>query len=239
MTTLISNKLTLIIIIFTIIIVLVVSIILLNVFNHGHPLMTKYTVTNTSSGQSRATTNISIVGENHTYRLAVEELKKILEEARDAYLNALRKNEAWTIFISEPYSNFSKTFILNTTIVNETILLIDHTAYNYIIIHIYNAESKIDFMPQRIKVNNIFIELLPRNNSITYTGIIPYNYLVKYRCKTYRVSFSSIGFIETSYHLTVSTDKIDDNIYKVKITVTKKLGNTAYVSVAWLILVKN
>ncbi len=238
MTTLISNKLTLIIII-TIIIVLVVSIILLDVFNYGHPLTTKYTVTNTSSGQSRAATNISIVGENHTYRLAVEELKKILEEARNTYLNALRKNETWTIFISKPYSNFSKTFILNTTIVNETTLLIDHTAYNYIIIHIYDAESKIDFMPQRIKVNNILIELLPRNNSITYTGIIPHNYLVKHRCKTYRVSFSSIGFTEASYHLTVSTDKIDDNLYKVKMTVTKKLGNTAYISVAWLILVKN
>ena len=238
MITLISNKLTLIII-FTIIIILVVPIILLNVFNQGHPPTTKYAVTNTSSGQSSAATNISIVSENHTYRLAIKELKKILEEARDAYLNALRKNETWTIFIYKPYSNLSKTFILNTTIVNETTLLIDHIVYNYIIIHIYDAESKIDFMPQGIKFNNIFIELLPRNNSITYTGIVPYNYLVNYRGKTYRVSFSSIGFIEASYHLTVSTDKIDDNIYKVKITVTKKLGNTAHISVAWLILVKN
>jgi len=230
--TLISNKLFLI---FTIIIILVVSTTLLYIFNHEHPLTTTHIVINTNTG----TTSNAITIKDHTYKLAVKELKNILEEAKGIYLNALKKNKTWKILIYEPYSNFSKMFILNTTIVNETTLSVGHMVYKYIVVHVYDAESKLNFMPQRIRVNSILVELLPRNKSITYTGIAPYDYLVSYGSKTYRVSFSSIGFVETSYYLTVSADKVSNNMYKVKITVARELGNTAYVNVAWLILMRN
>lgn len=66
-----------------------------------------------------------------------------------------------------------------------------------------------------MQVNSVLVELLPRNTPVTYSGKIPYNYLVSYGNKTYRVSFYSTDFPETSYYLTVATDKISDNMYKV------------------------
>lgn len=229
MTILISNKLFLIFIITIILAVLIAA--LLYVSDHEHSLITMHTVTNTTSN---ATTI-----ESHTYKLSVKELKNILEEAKEIYLRALKKNETWRIMFYKPYSNFSKTFILNATIVNETTLLAGHTFYKYIVVHIYDAESKLNFTPQRIQVNSILVELLPKNNSITYTGIVPYDYLVTYGSKTYRVSFSSIGFVEASHYLTVSADKVNNDMYKVKITVARELGNTAHVNVVWLILIRN
>ncbi len=240
---LISNKLSLI---FTVIIIFVVSTALLYAFDRNHFLTTTRTITNTNTSFQSAcsekpanTTNNVITIKDHVYKLAVKELKNILEEAKDIYLNAVKKNETWKILIYEPYSNFSKILILNTTIVNETTLLVGHTVYKYIVVHVYEAESKLSFMPQRIRVNGILVELLPRNKSITYTGIVPYDYLVSYKCKKYRVSFSSIGFVEATHYLIVSTDKISDNIYKVKITIARELGSTAYANVAWFILTRN
>lgn len=263
MTILISNKLFLIFIIT--IILAVPTAALLHVFNHKHLIITMHNIvtnTNTSfqntSGKlskthinaektdytplhganTDTTSNVTTI-ESHTYKLAVKELKNILEEAKEIYLRALKKNETWRIMFYKPYSNFSKMFILNATIVNETTLLVGHTVYRYIIVHVYDAKSKLNFMPQRIQVNSILVELLPRNNSITYTGIVPYEYLVTYEGKTCKVLFSSIGFVEASYYLTVSADKINNNMYKVKITVARELGNTAYVNVVWLILIRN
>ncbi|AAL82121.1 hypothetical protein PFDSM3638_10065 [Pyrococcus furiosus DSM 3638] len=219
----ISKKLSLV---FTIILVLAV---LVYISNHEHPS----TTTNNTNPQSNAFTI-----ENRTYKLATKEFSNILKEAKDLYLNVLKMNETWKILIYEPYSNFSKTFILNTTILNETTLLIDHAVYKYVVVHVYNAESKFNFMPQRIHVDDLLIELLPRNKSVTYTGVISYNYRISYGNETYETSFSSIGFIEASYYLTVSTNKVSDNIYQVKITTARKIGNTAYINVAWIILIK-
>jgi len=239
-TILISNKLVLI---SAIIIVSVVSTTLLYILSYGGPPIASRTATNSgfqniSSVQSEAYTNVTTV-EDHMYRFAVEDLKNFLEEARDIYLNSLRNNGTRAILIYEPYSNLSKMFILNTTIVNETTLSIDHTAYRYMVVHVYDAESRQNFMPQRIQINSMLIELLPKNKSITYTGMTPYDYLVSYESNSYKVSFLSTSFVEASYYLTVSTDRVNNNIYKVRITVAKELGSAAYISVAWLILMKN
>ncbi len=147
-------------------------------------------------------------------------------------------NETWKILIREPYANLSKTLLLNTTIINETTLIMGNTVYRYIVVHVYDSESKLNFMPQRIQIDNILVELLPKNKSITYTGSIPYNYLVSLKNKTYKTSFLSIGFVETSYYLTISIDKVSNNIYKAIITVAKDLGSTKYVDTVWLILIK-
>ena len=119
---------------------------------------------------------------------------------------------------------------------NETTLSIGHTVYKYMVVHVYDAESKIDLMPQRIQVNSILVELLPKNTSVTYTCKIPYNYLVSYGDKTNRISFFSVGFPEISYYLTIATDKISDDMYKVEITVAKELDSNTYVDEAWFIL---
>ena len=230
----------------TIIIMLTASIILLYISNQGYPATTTpITVNtstspwNTSSGQAEIKTLTNTTGdEDNTYKLAIKEVERILEEARDIYLNALSRNETWAILIREPYSNLSRMFILDTTIIDETTLLINHTAYRYLVVHVYDAESKTSFMPQRIQVDSMIVELLPRNNTVTYTGGVIYDYIVSYRGRSFRASFTSIGFVEASYYLTVSTSRISDNIYKVEITVASGLGSTAYISKAWLILAR-
>jgi hypothetical protein len=55
--------------------------------------------------------------------------------------------------------------------------------------------------------------------------------------ETYNVTLYSIGFVEASYYLTASTQKIG-NLYIVQITITKELDNTAYVNELWLILAR-
>jgi len=238
-----SNKLTLI---FTIIIAFAVSTVLLYAFLCNHFLITTHIVTNSStaiqnagSEQSANKANNAITIKSHLYKLAVKALKNILKEAKNIYLNALKNNEPWKALIYEPYSGFSKTFILNASILNETTLIINHTVYKYVVVSVYESESKFNFMPRRVKVDGVLVELLPRNKSITYTGIAPCDYLVNYKGKKYRVSFASIGFVEATHYLVASTDKISNDIYKVKITVARELGSTAYVDTAWLILIRN
>ncbi len=199
---------------------------------------TSYVVATSVTPTNKSQVNSFVTPNSSSYKLAVRTLKEILREAKNIYLNALEKKETWRILIYEPYSNFSKTFILNSTIVNETVLYMGNTIYRYVIVSVYNHESKFSFMPQRIRVSNIFVELLPRNKSVTCTGAIPYEYSMNYRGKVYRVSFASIGFVEATKNLVVSTDKVSNNIYEVKVTVTGELGSTAYVDKAWLILIK-
>ena len=127
---------------------------------------------------------------------------------------------------------------MNSTIINETTLSIGNRVYRYVIVSIYYSESKLNFMPQEIRVDDVFIKYLPRNKSVTYTGIIPYSYLMRYRGKTYDIGFGSITYVEASYYLTTNTDRVSDDIYEVTITVARELDNTAYIDVAWLILYK-
>lgn len=242
----ISNKLPLIFV-FLFVVLIISTAIVLFVFNYKHSFTDMRRATDTNTGSQNTPPHVAYVNnasnsitiENRTYRLSVKELKKLLEEARNVYLNALRNNETWMIMVYEPYSNFSKMLISNTTIVNDTTLLIGHTIYKYIVVHIYDAKSRLNFTPQRIQVNSILVELLPRNKSITYTGMVPYDYLVSCKDKIYRISFTSIGFVEASHYLTVSADQVSNNMYKVRIVVTRELGSIKYVNVAWLILIKN
>ena len=222
-----------------IIVVSIVSTIAIALYLLGyeHFSTTRRVAVNTGGNQPGAS-NIVAAG-NGAYRLAVRELKKILERARDVYLDALRRNNTRGIFVCAPYSNLSKTLILDTTIVNETTLLIGHRAYRYIVVHIYDAESKLDFMPKKILVGNMLARLVPRNKSVTYTGMTPYEYLVSYAGRVYRASFWSITYIDASYNLTICTSKVSDNMYEARITVARRLGGAAHIDTAWLILVKN
>jgi len=121
-----------------------------------HPPTTTHIVADTSTTSPQSINNeafdSTITIKDQAYRLAVETLKNILEEAKDIYLSALEENETWRILIYEPYSNLSKTLILNTTIVNETILFIGHMVYKYIVLHVYDSGSKMDFMPRESKL---------------------------------------------------------------------------------------
>ncbi|MGC9072421.1 MAG: hypothetical protein ACP5HK_07030 [Acidilobus sp.] len=120
------------------------------------------------------------------YLMAVEALKGILERARSVYLAALARGNGSGVYLTEPYSNLSRGLILNSTIVNETLLTIGNTSYTYVILNVYNASSGWNFTPQRVEVDGVVAELLPRNQTVTYTGGQPYEYLITYDGRAYR-----------------------------------------------------
>lgn len=202
------------------IITLIISASLYFIFNHKQ----------SQHSQGSITSNI---GQNSTELYYAE---KILIDAKETYLNATEENKTGMYLIYEPYSNFSKEFILNATFINGSTILIGHTLYKYIILHVYY--ENFDYIPQKIQANGIKVELLPNPSTVTYTGGEAYHYLITYDNKTYNVTLYSIGFVEASYYLTASTQKIG-NLYIVQITTTKELGNTAYVDELWLILIRS
>ncbi|QXJ32377.1 hypothetical protein [Saccharolobus shibatae] len=203
------------------IIIVIISASLYFIFNHKQ-----------SQHNLESSTSNSIIGQNST---ELDYAKKILIDAKETYLNATEENKTGIYLIYEPYSNFSKEFILNATFINGSTVVIGHTLYKYIILHVYY--ENFDYIPQKIQVNGIEVELLPNPSSITYTGGEAYHYLITYDNKTYNVTLYSIGFVEASYYLTASTQKIG-NLYIVQITTTKELDNTAYVDELWLILIR-
>ncbi len=179
-----------------------------------------------------------ITPEASSYKLAVKLLKEVLMEARETYLKAVRENEAWRLLIHESYSNFSKALILNSTIVNDTTIIVNGVAYRYVIVRVYDGEDNIYITPGKIRVGNILVELIPRNKSMTYTGGLPYDYLVHVGDEVCKARFYSIGFVIGTKHLTASTDRVCDNIYKASVTVLKELGNPGRCKLVWLILVR-
>lgn len=203
------------------IIILIISASLYSIFNHKQ-----------SQHNLGSITSNSTISQNST---ELDYAKKILIDAKEIYLNATEENKTWMYLIYEPYSNFSKEFILNATFINRSTVVIGHTLYKFLILHVYY--ENFNYIPQKIQVNGIKVELLPKPSNVTYTGGEVYHYLITYDNKTYNVTLYSIGFVETSYYLTASTQKID-NLYIVQITTTKELGNTEYVDKLWLILIR-
>ncbi len=173
----------------------------------------------------------SAAGQNLT---ALNYAKKILSDAREIYLKAIKENktQAWCL-VSD---SFTEEFILNATFINESTISIGHSLYKYLILYVYY--EGFDYSPQKIKANGIEVELLPKPSTVTYTGGQIYNYRVTYNIKTYNATLYSIGIVESSFYLTGSTRKID-NLYIIKITTTKKLGSTKYINELWLILIRS
>jgi hypothetical protein len=203
------------------IIILIISASLYFIFNHKQ-----------SQHNLGSITSNSTIGQNST---ELDYAEKILIDAKETYLNATEENKTWMYLIYEPYSNFSKEFILNATFINGSTISIGHVLYKYLILHVYYENS--DYTPQKIQANGIKVELLPNPSSVTYTGGEAYHYLITCDNMTYNVTLYSIGFVEASYYLTASTQKIG-NLYIVQITITKELDNTAYVNELWLILTR-
>ncbi len=133
-----------------------------------------------------------------SYRFAVKFLKELLKRARNLYLNVLRKNKTWKIDID----NFTKEFILNAKIINETTLVVDKVVYKYVIIYAYDANHHKSFDPKQIKVGNIYVEQLPPEKSTrTNTAAPPVFYEMRIGNKVCKLSFGVIGFVVSSYYL--------------------------------------
>ena len=138
----------------------------------------------------------------------------------------------------EPLSNFSRLFVLNATIVDWRTLMIGHSVYRYVIVRLYDSADKFSFEPMSIGVDNILVEQLPRNKTVTYTGVVPHSYLVRYNGMACRAKLVSVGFVEATHRLTVRARRVCDDVYLVGLAVSEKLGSTAYVDTVWLVLVK-
>jgi len=256
-----SNKL---ILLATIIVILIISASLLYILNERSPISKHITVTITNNFQNISTTqcvNNANTTMPENYSLAVENFKNILGQAREIYLNAIRNNETRSISID----NFSKMLILNSTIVNETTLYMNNTDYTYILLQVYNANNNFTFHPQRMEINNILVELTPKNSSVTYTGGTPFDYIINYDCNLYNATFYFVGFMFAQFYLTASTQNIAQiyltattqnaandpitytatiptgviNIYAVTIAVNNELGSTEHISYVYLILIEN
>ncbi len=195
----------------------------------------------TSSGQYKkcvcVVTNVML--NSSLYRLAIKELEKILEDAKDIYLNALKYNETYEIFLSTQYKNLStKMLLLNTTIVNETTIRIGKELYRYVVFRLYNTNNKLGFYfaPKRISVDNIEVKLLPpRNTTVTSTAGPVFNYLIKYRNETCRVELGIVYFDTYNSNLTGFTLNPCNNIYIVSITTCKE---PKPFSLVWFVLIK-
>ncbi len=122
--------------------------------------------------------------------------------------------------------------ILNGSVVNSSVLRIGNTFYRLIIVRLV-GENRLYFMPKKVKVGNIEVEMLPRNKSVTYTGMLPYEYAMKFDGKTCRVVFW-LGPIDAnpSNPLTAWIRSPCPGVYTVKIVIAKPYVDT------WLVLVK-
>ncbi len=184
-----------------------------------------------SSISSPSTSNeyLRISGVNrHEYALALKNLKYILNEARKMYTELVEKNEPYMMSLD----NFSEIFIEKASIINETTIRIGNESYRYVVFMVYNNKNKFSFSPSRLVVNDIEVRLLPRNKSVTYTGGLPYHYLIKYEDKVCSVKFIEIGFVIATNNLLGSTIKPCNGIYVVRLSVNKGENEV------WLVLIK-
>jgi len=231
-----SNKL---ILITAIIVILIISASLLYILNEKSPT-SRHIAANTTSSNFQNISTMQFVNNTNTtmsknYSLAVQNFKNILGQSREIYLNAIRNNETLSISID----NLSKLLILNSTIVNETTLYMNNTDYTYVLLQVYNANNNFTFCPQRIEINTISVELIPKNPSVTYTGGTAFNYMINYENHSYNATFYFIGFMFSSFNLITSTNTIGNNIYAVTIAVNNELGSPEHISYAYLILIEN
>jgi len=216
--------------------VMVVAVALLVFTQHlGLPAGTRGsgTVSNTSLSESVAASTSDggvssgpasltpLTAGNPQYGLAVEIMKEVLRDAKP-YLHGVRWNESRGS--SVPPSELDVALILNSTIVNETTLRVGNTTYEYVVVQAWDDQRNLRVDPEEIKVNNVIIERVPENKSVTTTGGTVYDYLVRVGNRTCRARFYYIGFQVAAGNLTSFSYRICGNVYEVSIIVNPGKG---------------
>ncbi len=162
----------------------------------------------TSSKPSSAPT---ITVESPQYKLAVSILREVLRGAK-AYSPKVEPKVKTR--------ELDELLILDSTIVNETTLVIGNTTYEYVVIRAWDHKHHVQVDPEEIVVDDILIKQVPRNKSVTTTGGTPFNYVVHVGNRTCHVTFYYIGFMVATGHLSSNSINICDNVYKVSIIVS-------------------
>jgi len=159
---------------------------------------------------------------------------EILREARDTYLRVLKLNKTYLLSWVD---NFSKALIFNGSIINASVLRVGDKLYRFVIIFLYDGEKNIGFMPKEIVVEGIEVRMLPR--TVTWTGIVPYDYLLKYDGRKCKITFGAAPGVDASPSLPVigRIERVCPGVYAAKLVVVKKFAPTVFKDV-WFILIE-
>jgi len=210
-------------IIFLIVLTLIVVSVILYIgywwgSNH-HSIGTVMTITYTNDTN---TISKHTIGNNITCLV-----EKFLYEARSVYLGKACPRDVFVC--NKPnVDNFTLAVIFNATIKGD-VMKINGVRYKFIVVRYYDKEKNVSIFPKKIAHGDICIEYIPRNKSVTYTGGLPYTYIVHVGNKTYKFTFWYIGFFISSFSI-LGTSYSYSNVCAIEIY----LGRNHYL---WLILV--
>jgi len=156
--------------------------------------------------------------------LAIEILRSVVSEARK-------------LLHSQVAHGLATELVERSRIVNSSLVLINGAAYRYIVVQAIDAEHRVSIAPQRISIDGVSIELLPRSTSTTFTGGTQYTYLVKLGNRVCRVSFYLIGFQIAYASVVTDSESVCNGIYGVSIFVNPHPGSLESYKGVFLVLI--
>ena len=143
----------------------------------------------------------NITANSSTYKAAVELMKRELEMAKEIYRTIEKKKGSEL----RRFSNFTRLFLSDSRVINETAMQVGNKTYGYALLFLRDKRCGINFRPESINVSGLHIQRLPpnfANGTRTYTGIPYTTYAVRVRtpnnevCKVY---FSDLTTLSAPY----------------------------------------
>jgi hypothetical protein len=119
----------------------------------------------------------NITANSSTYKLAVELMRTELERAKEIYREVVKENKQKSTGVGRPLSNFTRTFLTDSAVINDTAIRIGNETYTFVLIRLRDRSCGVRFEPNVTTVNGISVRLLPPdyiNGTRTYTGL-PYS----------------------------------------------------------------
>ena len=132
-------------------------------------------------------------------------LNNFIMDARETCLSSGR------VFMS----GFSKSFVMNSSIINETLLIINNTKYEYSILKLRLGEHRID--NNKTVIGGCIINYLGRVTNQTTTGGQVYIYQLRCNGQTEEFKVFVIPFIISMYNVYGDTLEITSHIKLVRI----------------------
>ena len=170
--------------------------------------------------------------QNSSYMRAIGYMMQILRDAKGNYTTALKAKLPVNV------DELSLSLILNSTIINDTTLLINGTPYRYIIVYIYDHDENISLRFNDINVDGILVSYIPPPTSVTYTGGRPFTYRIYYNGKSCEATIWVIPFMMGG-EVYAESYKACEGIYLVSIYVSPmNYSAGAYRESVWVVLVK-
>ncbi len=142
-----------------------------------------------------------ITANSSAYELAVELMKEELGRAKEIYRTIEEKKGSEL----ERFSNFTRLFLSDSRVINETAMQVGNETYGYVLLFLHDERCGINFRPESINVSGLRIQRLSpnfTNGTRTYTGIPYPTYAVRVRtpnnelCKVY---FSGLTTLSAPY----------------------------------------